>query len=533
MKYKLSKTLHFWRNWSHVIIKYILLTIPSSQAINKRYFSDVCNPDITTAPRLTRNSGTIISPNYPHKLHKPNFSNETIKCRWLIEAEKNSKVAIHIVDFDIFDIFRSIDYDIPSDCSYVSLKINSINEGEQNGYYEDDKKQLAELCLGEDFANEEIVYSRSNIVEIVFQINPSERQAPGSQTDLSGKGILISYIAYQDEGKSNQNNNINHNSENKVMNPRNLPNLISCESQGTDLIQYLSDTSPGNEPCKNVICPAGCGLIDYQKDVFNKEIYYHHESRVCRSGIHDGVFRDRQGGKIKVCGGAEPSEDFKKLYSNGILSYDKRILLVDRPMPMFYFYRNMKHEICKNTMSVLTANTEWRSSSVYNSQDASIAAPNRFSGWSPLNNDTNAWIEVELEKPRVIKELRLQGFKTSVAHMAYVNKFRLKIRNSTKEWKWFTPDRGIVFKDYKMDFIEVNEMKDVEVRFTFYTTPIFQAIKIFVGNMPKLVKKEHYCWLKIITDFPLIDQLSHFSALSIFSCVYFTCNHVCVFPQIR
>ena len=39
-----------------------------------------------------------------------------------------------------------------------------------------------------------------------------------------------------------------------------------------------------------------------------------------------------------------------------------------------------------------------------------------------------------------------------------------------------------------MDFIEVNEMKDVEVRFTFYTTPVFQAIKIFVGPMRKIVK---------------------------------------------
>ena len=223
---------------------------------------------------------------------------------------------------------------------------------------------------------------------------------------------------------------------------------------------------------------------------FLNALYYHHESRVCRSGIHDGVFRDRQGGKIRVCGGAEPNEDFKKLYSNGILSYDKRIMMVDRPMPMFYFHKNRNSQICQNIISVLGASTVWSSSSVHNSQDASIAAPNRFSGWSPLKNDTTAWIQVELDKPKVIKELRLQGFKTSVAHMAYVNKFRLKIRNSSKtgnSWRWFTPDRGIVFKDYKMDFIEVNEMRDVEVRFTFYTAPVFQSIKIFVGSMRKIV----------------------------------------------
>ena len=105
---------------------------------------------------LSRNSGTIISPKYPERLYKPADDESSIACRWTIKVSPGSKLAIHIVDFNILDNFLTTP-DLPVDCNYVRLTISNVF-GAENGFTES-KNQIARVCLGEDFDGEEVTYS--------------------------------------------------------------------------------------------------------------------------------------------------------------------------------------------------------------------------------------------------------------------------------------------------------------------------------------------------------------------------------------
>lgn len=523
------------RNTNTLLVLLILIFQTHVKQINataKAFFSDRC----TTHHRnqLNRYSGTITTRKYPNtSLQLKDINQERdasrsaynekyidLTCVWEINLpDKDSHIFIRLMDFDFAK--DKLLYKRPTEpsCYQGYLRIQELTSISRKSSEIYENICIEDTSKIRKFENTPL---EINSYSILITLNMKLKLQEVNQDIYKvGKGFAMSYfskkidvlpnqmttssilvsdqikvkISGDNESNGSYGNYPTH-GQNQYHNMLNNM-LVTCDIKGKDgtVMNYITDSI---NPCLNLICPAGCGYVAWDDDIITSDgHYYNSESRLCRAAVHAGSIKDRDGGYVTMCG-SSAIDTHRAFYSNDLLSRGREIQNRNgyHNKPSFYFKGFQPNNCFNQILSII-----WTASSYQNRDFSPSSADYRkFSAWQPNNNDVNAWIRLELDGFYNVTQISIKGLDNTGG---YITGFRMQVFNDTsltdsdldevnsmdlpfenRKWHYLMPELGYIKKHSKAKFINVEDYKGKDARFSFYDPfPVFCNIRILVEDM--------------------------------------------------
>ena len=347
-------------------------------------------------------------------------------------------------------------------------------------------KNFYQRCIEQRLRRHQKVITRSSkaSIRLVVYLETPKNNQKRNYIHV-GKGLALSYVTKLKNGIASQspvqipslassttttaNQNVyefgKNNVEHHIVN-ENLPDthFIRCNIKGenTNIMNYITEI---NNPCLNLICPAGCAQIKGNNDIQTPDgRFYGAASSICKSAMHAGVIRDRSGGIFHVCGSASISTTQKHISNNIESSQLQNIGLDDsKNKPSMEFSHFSQENIgnflvgrrpprlrnyCKDRINDVK---NWTASSSKDQNSTpDLANYQRYSIWRPRNDDPsfsssegsdesdsnynysgrNTWLQLELQNIHQVTQLHIKG-SDDPTRQEFITGFRMQVFNQS------------------------------------------------------------------------------------------------------